>query len=104
MHNSYAHIIIYTLVTIDGALKELKSVAWPRLLFALDIDRTVETRIAEECGVDENAAMKEVLKHWLDNVEDASWETLAKAVMTQPPFRRTGAYIYNKYVNEDRMY
>ena len=48
--------------------------------------------------------MKEVLKHWLDNVEDTSWETLAKAVMTQPPFRRTGAYIYNKYVNADCMY
>ena len=94
----------HDIVTVENALRELSGVAWPRLLFALDIERRVETRIAEECGADETAAMGELLKHWLDNDEDATWDKLAKALMSQPPFTRTGAYIYNKYVNNEGMY
>ena len=94
----------HNIVTVENALRELSGVAWPRLLFALDIDRTVETGIKEECGVDEQAAMGELLKHWLDNDKDATWEKLAKALMSQPPFKRTGAYIYNKYVNNEGMF
>ena len=94
----------HNIVTVENALRELSGVAWPRLLFALDIERRVETRIAEECGADETAAMGELLKHWLDNDEDATWDKLAKALMSQPPFTRTGAYIYNKYVNNEGMY
>ena len=101
------HTLSFTshdIVTVENALRELSGIAWPRLLFALDIDRTEETRIIKECGVDETAAMGEMLKHWLDNDEDATWDKLAKALMSQPPFTRTGAYIYNKYVNNEGMY
>ena len=109
---NYIHYLLtHDIVTVENALRELRGVAWPRLLFALDIDRTVETLIIkkcrvddEKCGADEKAAMEELLKHWLDNDEDATWDKLAKALMSQPPFTRTGAYIYNKYVNNEGMY
>ena len=103
---NYIHYLLtHDIVTDENALRELRGVAWPRLLIALDIDRTVETLIIKKCRVDnEKAAMGELLKHWLDNDKDATWDKLAKALMSQPPFKRTGAYIYNKYVNNEGMY
>ena len=66
----------------------------------LDIDRTVETQIYEECRGDDDSAMRRVLRHWFDNYEP-SWEGLAIALMSLSPYKKKGAYIYNKYVNPE---
>ena len=88
------------MITVDRAVRELRNVAWPMLLVALGIDRRIETQIAEDCRGDPDTSMSMLLRHWLDN-HDASWEALAKALMSLPPFRRRGTYLYNKYVNPE---
>ena len=87
-------------MTVETALEELKNVPWPMLRLTLGIDRTIEAKIGTECRGDEEAAMAWLLRHWLDNYE-SSWEALAKALMSVPPFMRRGAYLYNKHVNPE---
>lgn len=86
---------------MDNALNEVRNVSWPMLLDALGVDKSMESKIADEYGADSNTAMKEVLRHWMNNHEDVSWKVLAKALMSLPPFRRHGTYLYNKYVNPE---
>ena len=68
------------------------------LLLALDVDQEKETQIANECRGNDEKALSQLLRHWHDN-HDSSWEKLAEALMSLPPFRRRGTYLYNKYVN-----
>ncbi len=70
------------------------------LRMALGIDSSIETKIVVECQEDEEGAMAWLLRHWFDN-HDTSWEALSKALMSVPPFKRKGAYLYNKYVNPE---
>lgn len=91
-------------LTLNDALHEVKNVSWPMLLEALGIDESLESRIADQYGADSYTAMKEVLRHWINNHEDVSWKALAEALMSLPQFRRHGTYIYNKYVNPECEY
>lgn len=83
--------------TAENVVKEIGDIPWQMLIAALAIDRCVEVQIGK-ISSNNNVLVEKVLKHWFQHFE-TSWEALALAVMSIQPFKDTGAYIYNKYVN-----
>lgn len=88
-------------LTLDEILYEFQNVRipWPHLALALKLDNSIVETISQQCGSDEDKALRMVLNTWMSNYE-SSWEILSLAVMHLPMLRQKGAELYTKYVSQ----